>query len=72
MAADADHARLPQAWASARRHLLGVMRSLFLTGPQSQWLKERIPRYSFVWRAVSRFMPGATVEDALHIVPCDV
>ncbi len=44
---------------------MGIVRSLFLAGSQSQWLKERAPRYSFVRRAVSRFMPGETVQEAL-------
>ena len=32
--------------------------------PQS-WLKERLPRLRFMRRAVRRFMPGETLEDAL-------
>lgn len=44
---------------------MGLMRSVFLVCSQSQWLRERATRYRFVRRAVSRFMPGETAEDAL-------
>lgn len=42
-----------------------MMRSVFLACSQNRWLRERSPRYSFVRRAVSRFMPGETLDDAL-------
>lgn len=41
------------------------MRSLLLAGSQSVWLREHATRYRFVRRAVSRFMPGETADDAL-------
>ena len=41
------------------------MRSLLLWASQNGWMKERFPRYPFVRRAVSRFMPGEDVKDAL-------
>ena len=41
------------------------MRSVFLGCSQSSWMRERATRYRFVQRAVSRFMPGETAEDAL-------
>jgi proline dehydrogenase len=41
------------------------MRNCFLLSSQSRWLRERASRYGFVRRAVSRFMPGETVSDAL-------
>ena len=44
---------------------MSLMRSLFLVCSQSVWLRERATRYRFVRRAVTRFMPGETVEDAL-------
>jgi proline dehydrogenase len=44
---------------------MSVMRSLFLVCSQSAWLRERATRYRFVRRAVTRFMPGETIEDAL-------
>ncbi len=42
-----------------------MMRSFLLACSQNRWLRERAPRYPFVRRAVSRFMPGETLEDAL-------
>jgi len=42
-----------------------MMRAVFLACSQNRWLRERAPRYSFVRRAVSRFMPGETLDDAL-------
>jgi len=44
---------------------MAMMRSLLLAGSQSRWLREQATRRGFVRRAVSRFMPGETVEDAL-------
>ncbi len=41
------------------------MRSLLLACSQSRWLRERAPRYRFVRRTVSRFMPGEGADDAL-------
>ena len=45
---------------------MGLMRTVFLAGSQSPWLRERAMRYPFVRRSVSRFMPGETLEDALR------
>jgi proline dehydrogenase len=45
---------------------LDVFRNFFLVCSQSQWLRERGTRYGFVRRAVSRFMPGETADDALQ------
>lgn len=42
------------------------MRSIFLSASQSRWLREQAPRYRFVRRTVSRFMPGEDLEDALR------
>ncbi len=44
---------------------MGIVRSVLLAGSESRWLRERAPRYGFVRSAVSRFMPGETVEAAL-------
>jgi proline dehydrogenase len=44
---------------------MGLMRTALLAGSQSRWLRERAMRRRFVRRAVSRFMPGEEVEDAL-------
>lgn len=42
-----------------------LMRSALLKASRSEWLRERLPRYSFTRRTVARFMPGETAEDAL-------
>jgi proline dehydrogenase len=44
---------------------MGLMRNILLWGSQNAWLKETLPRYRFVRKAVTRFMPGEDVEDAL-------
>jgi len=41
------------------------MRRIFLWAAKNRWLKERLPRLRFMRRAVRRFMPGETLEDAL-------
>ena len=41
------------------------MRRVFLWAARNPWLKERLPRLGFMRRAVRRFMPGETLEDAL-------
>ncbi|MFL5715790.1 MAG: proline dehydrogenase family protein, partial [Chloroflexota bacterium] len=41
------------------------MRRVFLWAARNRWLKERLPRLRFMKRAVRRFMPGETLEDAL-------
>lgn len=45
---------------------MSLMRSVFLVCSQSVWLRERATRYRFVRRAVTRFMPGETIEEALE------
>jgi proline dehydrogenase len=44
---------------------MGLFRRALLAGSQSRWLRERAMRRAFVRRAVSRFMPGEELEDAL-------
>jgi len=44
---------------------MGLMRGALLAASRSRWLRERATRYRFVQRAVSRFMPGETLDDAL-------
>jgi proline dehydrogenase len=44
------------------------MRSLLLAGSENLWLRERAPRFWPIRRAVSRFMPGEDLEDALAAV----
>jgi proline dehydrogenase len=41
------------------------MRRVFLWAARNRWLKERLPRFRFMRRAVRRFMPGETLGDAL-------
>jgi proline dehydrogenase len=41
------------------------MRRVFLWAARNRWLKERLPRMRFMRRAVRRFMPGETLDDAL-------
>ena len=42
------------------------MRAVFLWLARNQWLKTRLPRLWFMRRAVRRFMPGETMDDALR------
>jgi proline dehydrogenase len=44
---------------------MSLMRKVLLAGSTNAWLRERATRTAFVRRAVSRFMPGEHVEDAL-------
>jgi proline dehydrogenase len=41
-----------------------MMRQLLLWASENPWLCERMPRYRFIRRAVSRFMPGEDAEAA--------
>jgi proline dehydrogenase len=42
------------------------MRRVFLWAARNRWLQDHLPRLGFMRRAVRRFMPGETMEDALH------
>jgi proline dehydrogenase len=44
---------------------MGALRRVLLAGSQSRWLREQATRRRFVRRAVTRFMPGERLEDAL-------
>ena len=44
---------------------MGLMRSMFLAASTNQWMSDHVPRYGFVRRTASRFMPGETLDDAL-------
>jgi proline dehydrogenase len=44
---------------------MSILRNVFLAASESRWLRERAVKLPFVRRAVSRFMPGETVDDAL-------
>jgi proline dehydrogenase len=41
------------------------MRRVFLWAARNKWLKDNLPRFPFMKRAVRRFMPGETLDDAL-------
>jgi proline dehydrogenase len=44
---------------------MSVVRGVLLAGSESRWLREHATRWRFVRGAVSRFMPGETLEAAL-------
>ena len=44
---------------------MGVMRSTLLWASRNSFLRSTMPRYAFVRRAVTRFMPGEELADAL-------
>jgi proline dehydrogenase len=45
---------------------MSVMRRILLAGSTNAWLRDRATRTAFVRRAVSRFMPGEQIDDALR------
>ena len=44
---------------------MSLGRNLLLWASKNEWLKSRIPKMMFVKKAVKRFMPGETAEDAI-------
>lgn len=44
---------------------MSLFRGVLLAGSESRWLRERATRWRFVRGAVSRFMPGETLDAAL-------
>ena len=44
---------------------MGVMRSLLLACSESPWLRSHAPHLPFIRKAVTRFMPGETLGDAM-------
>lgn len=44
---------------------MGLFRNLLLAGSRSAWLRRQASRRRFVRRAVSRFMPGETLDEAI-------
>jgi proline dehydrogenase len=44
---------------------MSIMRSILLAASTNRWMREHAPRYWFVRRTVSRFMPGEELRDAL-------
>ena len=45
---------------------MSIMRKALLAGSTNAWLRERATKAAFVRRAVSAFMPGETIDDALR------
>ena len=43
----------------------GLLRTILLWCGRNAWLRERVPALPFMQRAVHRFMPGDTIDDAL-------
>ncbi|HXI02378.1 MAG TPA: proline dehydrogenase family protein [Candidatus Saccharimonadales bacterium] len=44
---------------------MGIARNILLAGSRSAWLREQAGSYAFVRRAVSRFMPGESLDEAV-------
>lgn len=44
---------------------MGLARNTLLWASKNEWLKNRVPKKTFIQRAVKRFMPGETAEDAI-------
>src|ERR1043166_286010 len=45
---------------------MGGTRSALLWVSENRKLRQSLPRYAFIRKAVSRFMPGETVEDEVR------
>ena len=43
-----------------------LMRTSLLWAADNQWMRKNVPDFFFVKKAVKRFMPGESVEDALN------
>src|SRR5260221_135018 len=56
----------PRFRPSYNRTFMSMMRSAILAGAQSGWLRQNAPRFPFVRRTASRFMPGEQLPDALE------
>jgi proline dehydrogenase len=44
---------------------MGISRNILLWASKNEWLKSRVQRMGFVQKAVKRFMPGETIENAI-------
>lgn len=47
---------------------MGLTKSILLWASANPWMKRKLPRYRFVRRAVTRFMPGEDLNSALGAV----
>ncbi len=45
---------------------MGISRNILLWGSKNTWLLNHVPNYSFVRRALKRFMPGENLSDAVE------
>ncbi len=45
---------------------MGLMRSGLLWASRNKWMRDHVPSFPFVRRAVTRFMPGEDTESALQ------
>jgi proline dehydrogenase len=45
---------------------MSISRNILLWASRNEWMKNRVPKMRFVQKAVKRFMPGETVEDAIQ------
>ena len=46
---------------------MGFGRNLLLWGSENKWMAKNLPNYSFVKKAVKRFMPGEKITDVIDI-----
>ena len=44
---------------------MGISRNILLWASRNEWLRSRVPKMKFVQKAVKRFMPGESVEEAI-------
>jgi proline dehydrogenase len=44
---------------------MSLSRNILLWASRNEWLKNRVPKMKFVQKAVKRFMPGESVDDAI-------
>jgi proline dehydrogenase len=44
---------------------MSLGRNILLWGSKNEWMKNNVPKFTFVQKAVKRFMPGEKVEDAI-------
>ena len=42
-----------------------IGRNILLWGSKNEWMKNNVPKFRFVQKAVKRFMPGEKAEDAI-------
>ena len=45
---------------------MGISRNIILWASENPWMRLHVPKWKFVRRAIKKFMPGESVEDALN------